>query len=240
MLRKVTLPLYFLLPHCQLYQHDGHGNLWAGIDATATISVALWIFPRLVRLTTSPSSVSRMPKKYGILDILQHCGPPWPFTGIALLLWQVYKSHWIYCKACGLQNNLMAVRNILYHVDSLLNNNCKQRPLLCNCRNRFVTRTNGRCVLYAVRAAARERCFLCCPCRDVIRRTNLGFSQLWHSRRAVRAWTRKLRDLWRWKPLPGDNGEYTAGWEDVVRTVLTCSLCMWIGDCSIVTYSYVL
>jgi hypothetical protein len=62
---------------------------------------------------------------------------------------------------------------------------CKQRPLLGNARN------NGRTVFSVVRAEAvsgqrlskhvpeamdtntttEERCFLCCPCRDVITRT---------------------------------------------------------------------
>jgi hypothetical protein len=49
-----------------------------------------------------------------------------------------------------------------------------------------------------------EQCFVCGPCRGVVSRS-LQFSQLWQSLWSVRAWTRKMRKLWCWKPLPGDN-----------------------------------
>jgi hypothetical protein len=48
---------------------------------------------------------------------------------------------------------------------------------------------------------------------------SLGISwrnELRHSRRPVTTWIRKLRKLWRWKPLPGDSADL----DDFVRAVV--------------------
>jgi hypothetical protein len=99
--------------------------------------------------------------------------------------------------------------------------------------NRFVTCNNvvtgkrcslsDQCDRYVMQQQnCSERCFLCGPCRCIIRRTSLEFSELWDSSRPVRTWTRKLRKLQRWKPLSGDNR-----WRFVklrVTTICTCSI----------------
>jgi hypothetical protein len=59
------------------------------------------------------------------------------------------------------------------------------------------------------------------------------------SRRPVRTWTRKLRKLRRWKPLPGDNRwRYSR-----LRTLSTCcseSQSAWISVSAVIICSYVL
>jgi hypothetical protein len=95
------------------------------------------------------------------------------------------------------------------------------------------------------------------PCRVVISKTSVQFSQLesirrvggwyeiaaslgvklWSSRRPVRAWTRKLRYLRRWKPLP-DNDWWT---HSRLRSFSACwseLQSVWISNSAIVTCSY--
>jgi hypothetical protein len=82
-----------------------------------------------------------------------------------------------------------------------------------------------------------ERCFLCSPCKCVISKPILEFSQLWDSSRPLRTWTRKLRDLRRWKPLP-DNEWWR---HSRLRRLSTCCselLSVWISDNARVTCSY--
>jgi hypothetical protein len=79
-----------------------------------------------------------------------------------------------------------------------------------------------------------EMCSLCSTCLGFISRTSLEFSYLWDSYRRVRAWTRKLRDLQRWKPLPGNSR-----WRHrrLRRHCTWCSevLNVWISDSAIFT-----
>jgi hypothetical protein len=93
---------------------------------------------------------------------------------------------------------------------------CKQRPLLGNGHNRFVTSINWvlwSCVLYAVHASATWRnnrtlgigVFCAARAKVLTSRTSLEFSQLWDSRQPERTWAQKMRKLRRWKPLPGDS-----------------------------------
>jgi hypothetical protein len=61
--------------------------------------------------------------------------------------------------------------------------------------------------------------------------------ELWESRRSVRTWTRKLRKLRRWKPLPGDN-RWRYGRLKRLGTCRSELQSEWISDSAIVTCNY--